>query len=168
MARLRLADLLGALEEHEVRYVVIGGIAAAAAGAPIVTADLDITPASDRPNLERLAAALEPLGARLRTPHDPEGVAFPVDARMLATAETWTLTTRAGDLDIVFLPAGTGGYDDLRRDAQRLELAGGLEVMVASLADLIRTKEAAARAKDLAQLPLLRQTLERIRDRARK
>jgi hypothetical protein len=157
-------EALRVLERHGVRYVVIGALAAAASGAPVVTRDLEITPARDRANLERLAAALGELDARLRTPADPNGVAFPVDAEMLAGAEVWTLTTSAGELDLVFEPAGTRGYDDLRRDASRLEIGEGVRVPVAALADVVRSKEASGRAKDHAQLPLLRQTLERVRE----
>jgi len=155
--------MLRVLERHGVRYVVIGALAAIAAGAPLVTRDLDITPDRVSDNLDRLAWALRELDARLRIPHAPEGMPFPVEAAMLATANIWMLTTRTGDLDLVFEPAGTRGFDDLRRDATQLEVAGGATVLVASLADVIRSKEAAAREKDLGQLPLLRRTLERIR-----
>jgi hypothetical protein len=41
-------------------------------------------------------------------------------------------------------------------------------VTVASLRDVIRYKEPRGRDKELAQLPLLRRTLEQIRDRERK
>ncbi len=160
-------EILRALERHGVQYVLIGAAAARIAGAPVVTEDIDVTPATDDENLERLAAALRELGARLRTA-EPEGVAFPVDARTLAGAEMWTLTTSAGDLDLCFIPAGTRGYDDLRREASRVRLGRGLNVTVASLRDVIRSKEAAGRDKDLAQLPLLRRTLEQIRERQRK
>jgi hypothetical protein len=159
--------VLRTLERHGVRYVVIGAAAARIAGAPVVTEDVDVTPASDGPNLERLADALRELDARLRTATDPDGVPLPADAELLRTAELWTLTTSAGDLDLCFTPAGTGGYDDLRREASRERLAEGLTVAVASLRDVIRSKEAAGRDKDLAQLPLLRRTLEHIRERER-
>jgi hypothetical protein len=98
-------------------------------------------------------------------PSDPEGVAFPIDAAMLASSVAWTATTSCGDLDLVFEPAGTAGYDDLRLDETRLEVAAGLVVAVASLPDVIRCKQASGRAKDLAQLPILRQTLEEVRRR---
>jgi hypothetical protein len=160
-------EILRALEEHGVHYVLIGAAAARLAGAPVVTEDIDVTPATDRANLERLAAALRELGARLRSATDPEGVPFPADAEMLASADIWTLTTTAGDLDICFTPAGTRGYGDLRREATREHLGKGLDVSVASLRDVIRSKEAAGRDKDLAQLPLLRRTLEEIRERGR-
>ena len=157
-------QILRALEAHHVRYVVIGAIAAVAAGAPILTTDLDVTPARSPENLERLALALRDLDAKLRTPTDPEGVPFPIAAEMLATADSWTLCTRSGDLDIMFSPAGTQGYDDLRRGARRERIAG-VSVPVAALADVIRSKEAANREKDSMQLPILRRTLETIRER---
>lgn len=165
MAEFDPVEALRVLERNRVRYVVVGALAAAASGAPVITRDLDVTPARDPANLERLATALRELDARLRTTSDPEGIPFPADGKMLAGAELWTLTSRVGELDVVFQPAGTRGYEDLCRDARRLEVAEGLSVLVASLADVVRSKAASARAKDLAQLPLLRQTLERSRER---
>jgi hypothetical protein len=161
-------EILRALERHGVRYVLIGAAAARVAGVPVVTDDVDVTPATDDENLDRLAEALRELSARLRSSTKSEGVAFPVDAEMLTSADMWTLTTSVGDLDICFTPAGTRGYDDLRREASRERLDRGLTVTVASLRDVIRSKEAAGRDKDLAQLPLLRRTLELIRERQRK
>jgi hypothetical protein len=156
--------ILRALEAHHVRYVVIGAIAAIAAGAPILTTDLDVTPARSHENLERLALALRDLDAKLRSASAPTGVPFPIEAELLATADSWTLTTRVGDVDLMFLPAGTRGYDDLSRGARRERIAG-VTVAVAALADVIRSKEAANREKDNMQLPILRRTLEQIRAR---
>jgi len=158
-------EILGALERHRVRFVLIGAAAARIAGAPVVTEDIDVTPATDKANLERLAAALKELRARQRSPSDKSGVPFPLDAAMLRTADMWTLTMSAGDLHICFTPSGTRGYRDLRREALRTPVGAGISVSVASLRDVIRSKEAAGRDKDLAQLPLLRRTLEQIRER---
>ena len=159
-------QILRALEAHHVRYVVIGAIAAIAAGAPILTTDLDVTPARSQENLERLALALRDLDAKLRSASAPDGVPFRIEAETLATADSWTLTTRVGDLDLMFLPAGTRGYDDLRNGAHRERIAG-VTVTVAALADVIRSKEAANREKDNMQLPILRKTLEQTRIRGR-
>jgi hypothetical protein len=148
--------------------VLIGALAAIAQGSPIPTEDVDVTPARDTENLDRLAAALRDLGARLRTPTDPDGIEFPIEPTFLAGNDTLTLATRYGDLDIAFTPSGTRGYEDLRRSAVELELGTGSVVTVASLADVIRSKEAAGRLKDEGQLPALRQTLEVIRERERR
>jgi hypothetical protein len=105
------------------------------------------------------------LDAHLRTATEPGGVPFPFDPVLLETAAVWTLTTKFGDLDLVMAPAGTDGYRDLARDADELlvAVAPDLTVNVASLADVIRSKEAAGREKDRAALPLLRRTLEESR-----
>ena len=164
MADYDPVGMLRVLFAHGVEFVVIGGVAARLRGAPILTQDLDVTPRSTRSNLERVAAALTDLAAQLRTVTNPEGVDFPHDPTLLAAANTWTLTTRLGDLDLVFEPAGTRGYEDLNADAEPLQVAldPPLSVPVASLEDIIRSKQAAGRAKDQAALPLLRQTLDEI------
>ena len=154
-------EIVRTLREHHVRFVLIGGIAARLRGAPLLTEDVDITPDREPDNLDRLSDALADLEARLRSPNDPDGVAFPIGAAMLGAADSWTLTTRAGDLDLVFAPAGTAGYPDLAAGGGEMTLnAEGLTVVVAALADIIRSKEAAGRDKDRAALPLLRRTLE--------
>ncbi len=162
MAEFDPVRLLRTLTDHEVKFIVIGGIAARLRGAPLLTEDIDITPNRSADNLKRIAAALRSLDARLRTPAEPEGVAFPIEADMLAVNQSWTLITTAGDLDLVFMPAGTAGYDDLAQSASGLAITdeGDLIVQVAALADIIRSKEAAGRDKDRAALPLLRRTLE--------
>jgi hypothetical protein len=154
--------LLGVLVEHDVEFVLVGGVAARLRGAPLLTQDVDVTPATDAANLQRLAAALSALDAKLRTATDPTGVAVPFDGGFLESASMWTLTTALGDLDLVMVPSGTAGYRDLLKDAERIQISVDpeLSVMVASLADVIRSKEAAGRDKDRAALPLLRRTLD--------
>ncbi|HYY33593.1 MAG TPA: hypothetical protein VE693_08465 [Gaiellaceae bacterium] len=155
--------LLNALQRHDVDFIVVGAAAAISQGSPLPTYDLDVTPARDPQNIERIVAALVDLDAKLRTPAEP--VPFPIDARMLARGEAWTLDTRFGSLDLVFAPAGTQGYDDLRRDALLVDLGTDRPVLVASIRDVIRMKEASAREKDRMQLPALRRTLDVIRRR---
>lgn len=151
--------ILRLLQRHGVKFIVVGGIAAIAQGSPLPTEDLDVTPARDLENLSRLAGALSELEATLRMPHGP-GVPFPIDARFLAEGQAWTLDTRFGPFDLVVVPAGTTGYDDLDTDAGDATLGENLVVRVASLLDVIRMKQASGRAKDLAALPALYRTLE--------
>jgi hypothetical protein len=155
---MSLFDALAVLEKHGVEFVVIGAFSAVAQGYPLPTEDLDVTPSRDRTNLERLATALIDLEAELRLSGD-QTHAFPSDADYLGRADSWMLTTTAGWLDIVFAPTGTNGYEDLRRDAVQATLRG-TPVLLASLRDIIRMKEASAREKDRMQLPALRRTLE--------
>jgi hypothetical protein len=157
-AELDLPRLLAVLQRHQVSYVLIGGLAAVYHGSPFPTEDADITPATGAENLRRLSAALADLKARIRTESVPEGLPFAHDAASLAAASTWNLTTQAGDLDISFRPDGTTGYADLERQAEHAKLYGSV-VRVASLADVIRSKQAANRPKDQRVLPTLRRIL---------
>jgi hypothetical protein len=147
--------LLGVLGRHRVNFVLIGALAARLHGFPRLTADADITPAGDKPNLERLAAALKELDAKVYTESVPEGLAFDCSPVALARARMWNLVTSAGRLDIAFEPSGVEGYDDLKKDAERFE-AFGVRFLVASLDDIIRSKEAAGRPKDLDDVAIMR------------
>lgn len=164
MASLQADEIFASLDRHGVRYVLIGGLAAVLHGSPLPTVDVDICPESGQENLRRLAAALAELEARIRTPDAPQGVSFPRDAEFLANVGLLNLTTRFGDLDLSFQPAGTGGFSELAPRAVALEIRG-LRVPVAALEDVIRSKEAADRPKDHRTLPVLRQLLEEIRKR---
>lgn len=150
--------ILRALERHRVNYLVIGGIAALIRGGPFPTSDLDITPDRSMDNLDRLANALIELNAKIRIGAS-ESIEFPIDGKMLSGNESWLLTTKHGQLDVMMVPKGTTGYDDLRRESTAEQIGSGLKVYVASLADVIRSKEAAGRQKDQMHLPGLRATL---------
>lgn len=146
------AAALQILVAHSVDFVVIGGIAARLWGSPTVTRDLDICYARTTPNLERLAAALQEIHATLRGVN--EEVPFRLDARTLAAGDSFTFKSDVGDVDVLGTPTGTGGYEDLKASAERMDL-DGLKVWVASLADLIEMKRAAGRPKDRIEVEIL-------------
>jgi hypothetical protein len=162
--------LFRVLQEHDVEFVVVGGLAAIAHGFSGTTRAADTVPASDVENLERLAGALRELDAVLyvypeRTdlradgsPPELDGFAF--TGAHLRTRRIWQFMTDAGPLDVLLVIDGPGGYDVLIRNAEPRPI-GDFEVMVASLDDLIEAKETAGRDKDLRALGELR----RIRDR---
>jgi hypothetical protein len=164
--RFQPIEMLRLLERHEVRYVLIGGLAATLHGSPLRTGDADICPATDPRNLDRLAAALREMEARLRTPDTEQGVPFLCDGPFIAGMSVLTLATRFGDFDVSQQPAGTAGYDDLIGKCVHYHLAE-LSVPVAALEDIIRSKEAAGRRKDREALPTLRTLLEERRRRER-
>ena len=148
------------LAKHEVRYVLIGALAARLQGFPRVTADADITPARGADNLERLANALRDLDAKVFTESVPEGLTFDCSAQALARAEMWNLVTSAGRLDLAFTPSGTEGYDDLIRNALDYEVFG-TSIHAASLEDIIRSKQASDRPQDRQDVLVMRQLLRR-------
>ena len=154
-------EILRTLHRHRVEFVLIGGMAATLHGSDMVTFDLDVSPRSTKDNLERLASALRDLEAALRVEGEPNAVAFDAHADLLERVQVLNLATRAGDLDIVVRPAGSTGYEDLRRDAMAISISG-VPILVASLADVIRSKEAANREKDRAVLPALKRLQTRL------
>jgi len=155
-------DILAALDRHGVRYVLIGGLAAILYGAPHVTTDVDVVPEETKDNLARLSATLKELNARIRVAGEDAGIPLDHSAESIARARIWNLVTDQGNLDITFVPSGTTGYGDLVRDAEAMNVRG-VDVPVASLADVIRSKEAAGRERDRAILPTLRRLLDRQR-----
>jgi hypothetical protein len=161
MPRFDPEAMLRVLSAQEVQYVLIGGLAATLHGSPLRTGDADICPAREAENLERLAAALRLMDARVRRPDAPDGLPFACDGSSFRTVELVNLTTRFGDLDVTFVPSGTGGYHEFLDQVVEYDL-GGLVVPVAGLADIIRSKEAADREKDRAALPTLRTLLARM------
>lgn len=143
---------LRVLLAHRVRFVVIGGFGGRLHGSPTVTNDLDVCYARDQGNLERLAAALVELRARLRGA--PRRGPFRPDAAALRAGDHFTFTTEVGNLDCIGTPAGVEGFDELERAATEMDL-DGLRVRVASIDDLIRMKLAAGRPKDLIEAEVL-------------
>ncbi len=152
--------IVTALSRHGVRYVLIGALAARLQGFPRLTADADITPDPSPENIAALAQVLNQLDARIFTESIPEGLLFDCSAQTLGRADLWNLVTSAGRIDIAFRPSGTEGYDDLARNAVRFEVFG-VDLLVASLADIIRSKEAADRPQDRQDVLVLREMLRR-------
>lgn len=146
--------LLKALERQRVTYVVIGGLGRVLHGSGELTSGVDVVPSTREENLRRLGLALEELNARRS-----DGKA-PVLGRDLVGRGVLELETDAGELKIVPEPAGTHGYEDLRRRAERPPLGQGLRPAVASLDDHVRMLAALDREQDRQPLIALQRMIE--------
>lgn len=157
---LDLDRLVDTLNEYDVEFVVVGGIAAREHGARRTTRDLDVCPRWNDENLSRLAAALSSLGARLRVAGSDEPVDFPLDAPALRAFEVSTWRTPHGDLDVIVgIPDAQGRlrrYDNLVDRASPGGALLGQRAQIAALDDIIESKERLAREPDIAALPELR------------
>lgn len=143
-----------AFAHHRVDYIVIGGVAAIAHGHTRNTRNVDFVAATDRANLERLAAALRDLGARF-SGIDAHLLDLDVyDAATLGNGANFTMETDAGGLDFFSEVPGAAPYEELRERALAIDL-GGVTVRVAGRDDLIRMKQAAGRPQDLADIAAL-------------
>jgi hypothetical protein len=161
VSRFQPRLVLDTLNQHGVRYVLIGGVAATLHGSPLRTGDTDVCPDARSDNLEKLAVALRSLKARIRTEGVDGGLPFSCDAAFLSRVALLNLETDAGDLDVSFVPSGTRGYDDLAAHVARFDL-DGVVAPTAALLDIIRSKTAANRPKDQASLPVLEELARKL------
>lgn len=156
-------DVIGALTDEGVRFVVVGGLAVILHGVPRTTADLDLAVDLNEDNVRRLVAVLTRLGFHPRAP---------VLADELARAErrrewiedkgmrafTFHRPTRPMDEVDVIIDSPVD-FARLARNAERLR-AEHLVVPIAGAADLIEMKQAAGREQDVADIDALRRLLE--------
>mgnify|MGYP000670754523 CR=1 FL=1 len=148
-------EICAALVAEGVQFVLLGGFAGVVHGSPLPTEDIDILPSRTDENLERLARALQHLGAEIRTGDEP--IETKIDAAFIRNMpHMLNFVTRYGDLDLVFTPAGAlTSYEQWAVAARSAELREGLVVEVAALDDIIASKSAANRPKDQRSLPYL-------------
>ena len=153
--------VLRALDDRGVTYIVVGALGRVIHGSDEVTDGIDIVPSMREENRRRLDLALSDLNAG-RT----DGKALELEGD-LSEGAVLELRTDAGELKIVREPAGTRGYDDLRRDASREPLGRGVRPSVASLGDHARMLAALDRERDQEALRTVRRLIELDRERTR-
>jgi hypothetical protein len=149
---LDLQELFRVLDEHGVDYLVIGGVAAQVHGRRRTTMDLDVTPAPDPENLERLAAALAALDA-----HPVElgrSAPAPTAEQLNVAPVVPPLMTLHGDLHILNEVPGAAAYAAMRTRALTTDL-DGVAVHIVGVDDLIRMKQATGRPSDIEDIEAL-------------
>ena len=140
-----MAKVLAALHEAGLEAVIVGSVAALVQGAPVTTDDMDVL-IRDTP---RNRAKIKELEGRLG------GRAIEISPLSRAVR----ITTAEANLDVLFdLIPGNLDFNGLRSRAKNLTI-GAHVATVACLEDIIQSKTAAGRPKDLAQLPILKDTL---------
>jgi len=149
---MSFTSMLAGLTRKKVRFVVVGGVAAAAHGSSRVTNDLDICYEDSDTNIKALAPLLARWDAYPRGVQ--KGLTFIMDDRTLRSAPILTLTTKEGDLDVLDRIAGVGGYAAVKEHSERIS-ALGVNFRVLDLPSLIKAKRAAGRPRDFAHLPEL-------------
>jgi predicted nucleotidyltransferase len=141
-----------------IEFIVIGGVAANVHGSARLTKDLDIVYRRTDENLSRLVQALATVSPYLRGA--PPGLPFKLDLETMKRGLNFTLTTSLGDLDLLGDIAGGGNYDNLIADAVKIQLFG-IECHCLNLEQLIASKRAAGRPKDIESIAELELLLSR-------
>jgi hypothetical protein len=124
------------LQDNKVDYVLVGAAAEAVRGRVGAKGPVAIIPAPYGRNLERLSRALWSSHARLRVDTEIGTVPVKITQEKLAGGSRFALRCGSHDLDIEGRPSGVPRYQELLYEANRIELAPGLTVEVASPEDL--------------------------------
>ena len=158
MVELDIQAILQELVNGEVEYLLVGGVAVGYHGYVRATKDVDIVPAPDRENLERLAAVLRRLGAEVEGADDFDKgeLPDPLEPDALELGGNWVLTTRLGRLDVMQWIGEWELWSELAPAAIE-EQIGGLPIKFVSYEDLVKLKELAGRPEDLMDLQRLRE-----------
>lgn len=157
-------EIIRALTHADIRFVVIGGVAATVQGSARFTNDIDICYDTAAENVDRLVTLLRSWNAYLRGVEP--GLPFVLDARAFRTTPLMTLTTDVGDIDVLDLVPGVGDYRAVVAASERVTI-GDVEFQSLGLEALIASKRAVRRPKDLEQLIELEALLD-LRRRSRK
>ncbi|MFN2602911.1 MAG: hypothetical protein ABR582_09180 [Gemmatimonadaceae bacterium] len=134
------------LHNARVEYIIVGGVAATVHGSSRLTQDIDICYSRTSTNLDRIVRALRPLKPYPRGA--PRGLPFGWSAATLRAGLNFTLTTTAGDIDLLGELTGGGTYGDLIHHTIDVTLFGH-RAKCLNLEWLIATKRAAGRPRDL-------------------
>ena len=159
---MSFTSMLAGLTKKKVRFVVVGGVAAAAHGSSRVTNDLDICYDTADTNVRALASVLAGWQAYPRGVE--KGLPFIMDDRTLRNAPILTLTTKEGDIDVLDKIAGVGAYTAVKEHSEKIS-ALGVNLRVLDLPYLIKAKRAAGRPRDFEHLPELEALLALQRER---
>ena len=149
-----------ALGEAGVDFIVVGGLAVAAHGYGRTTQDLDLVIDFDPENVRDAFRALTVLGYRPRVPVTAEGFCDPVRRGRWIAEKGMTVLNFHSDVHretpIDVFVTEPFDFREEHRLALAEELAPGVVVRIVRLSTLIRMKQAAGRAQDLADIAELR------------
>ena len=143
-----LAHIAQLLDRHGLEAVLIGNAAAALQGAPVTTIDFDFLIRRTPANVRKLSAIAADLEAVLMKPH------YPVSNMLRISRDEDGL-----QLDFMGEIHGVRSFEGLRKRAVQVPIGDG-RILVAALADIIKSKKAAGRPRDIAVLPILERVLE--------
>jgi hypothetical protein len=138
---LQATEVARAFETEGVEYLFIGKSGAILLGYPGTTQDVDVFPARTEENGRRIVKALRTIG-------------FAIDAALenqIVTGKDFVqIKTGPFDVDLVFAPDGIANFAEAQARGLRVDI-----FRIANLRDIIASKRASGRQRDLIELPLL-------------
>ena len=157
-------EILNALHDHRVDFVIVGGVAAALHGGSRVTFDLDVVPSLAPDSWQSAVDLLWGLGARPRIPEPVERIRevehirrWRREKNMLAL----NFRTSDGATEVDLLVGESDAFDELKQRAVEVTV-DQRTFFVASIDDLISMKQRAGRPQDLLDIAELRRIRNRL------
>jgi predicted nucleotidyltransferase len=150
---VQLKPAITSLAEHQVEFVIVGGVAIRLHSSAYITQDLDFCYSRSNDNIRKLAAALSPFNPRPR--NFPTDLPYIFDETTLRNGTNFTFATLIGDIDLLGELKGVGDYSDVIEHSIEFEIYGHM-IKALSLDALIVSKTAAGRPKDQLVLPELK------------
>jgi len=160
MPERKVIATLRSLCERDIQFVLVGGLAAVLNGAPVDTYDVDVVHSREPANIERLLSFLQEIDAVFRI--QPER-RLRLTASHLAGGGHLNLITSLGPIDLLGTIGPGLSFSDLLPLSHEMAISEGMRIRVLNLETLISIKEQLASEKDLAILPILRQTLRELK-----
>lgn len=152
-------EILEALQTNKVRYLIIGGLAVNLYGVPRVTQDVDLIISTDHSNILRLLSVLKKLGYVPRLPVDPEKLADP------ETVKDWTKNKNMKAFSFYNMKENYKVVDivlvhplDFESSFKNktIKKVKDVEIFLASMDDLMRTKAESGRPQDISDIEMLK------------
>ncbi|HVT88996.1 MAG TPA: DUF6036 family nucleotidyltransferase [Tepidisphaeraceae bacterium] len=160
MQKTSVEAIVRALNQHQVQYLIVGGLAVVAHGHVRFTADVDLLLAVDQQNLTRAVEAIKSLDYRPRAPVPFEQFIDPAQRRRWAAEKNMVVFFLASpkhpatEIDLFLEPPID--FAATYANAVRFEVAPGVAATFCSLDDLIKMKTLAGRARDSEDIKQLR------------
>lgn len=155
-----LSSILEGLIKADVKFILVGGLAAVVQGAPVTTLDVDIVYKRSSENIAKLFAFLQSIAAFYRRPDDK--VIKPKEEDFLGMGHA-LFTTRLGPLDVLAVIEEGKTYEYLINHTVEIEFRGNT-IRVLDLKMLVELKRTSKDPKDKQRLPVLEETLRQLEE----
>jgi hypothetical protein len=157
---LDLSAILEGLLEADIKFILVGGLAAVVQGAPVTTMDVDIVHKRSSENISKLYAFLKSIDATYRR---PDGKVIGPNEEDISGLGHFLFTTRLGPLDVLAFIEQGKAYQDLLEHTVEINFRGHI-IRVLNLKTLVELKKTSRDPKDKQRLMVLEETLRQVNE----
>lgn len=155
-----LSEIIEGLIKSDIKFILVGGLAAVVQGAPVMTMDVDIVHKLSSENISKLFLFLKSIDAIYRRPDDK--IIVPKKENISGMGHN-LFSTRLGPLDVLAFIEQEKTYEDLIEDSVEIEFRG-YKINVLDIKKIIELKKESNNPKDRQRLPVLEETLRQLED----